>query len=526
MAIDSLTMNRRLWFLLLLSIVVFSANLWGPSIYVLDEAKNAGCAVEMLHRGDWVVPTFNGDLRTDKPPLHYFFMRIAYATFGVSAFSARFFSAIAGVAMILAVFMFVRIILNDRAAFISGLILITSIQLSIQFHLAVPDAYLVCFLTAGWLSFYYGWEKNNVLFLYLFYACVALATLAKGPVAPLFSGLIVVIFLLLQRELTIRRLMNLKMVQGSFIFMLIVLPWYLLVGIQTDGEWWRGFFLEHNVSRFTTTMEGHGGFPLASFAIVIAGLMPFSFFVPQVARSLWIDRRSEPFIRFCFVCAMVVMIFFAFSRTILPNYPEPAFPFVAILLAAYFSRSTQEAIARNKFWINALVYFVVSSAMPFVVSFALSQDKSLSSLDHLSHYFFVLTVGALTGLFFLIKGKPDRTLLSYVVSLIVFMTLFFYYVFPQVDNKNPVTGSSRVLIEGSKPVYYYRDFNPAFAFALQKTIPKLATPEDVRLLLRSEEGFLLVTQSRYLPELDDFQMTKVFEGKDLFETTVSVILEK
>jgi 4-amino-4-deoxy-L-arabinose transferase-like glycosyltransferase len=29
---------------------------------------------EMYERGDWIVPTFNGGLRTLKPPLHYYFM--------------------------------------------------------------------------------------------------------------------------------------------------------------------------------------------------------------------------------------------------------------------------------------------------------------------------------------------------------------------------------------------------------------------------------------------------------------------
>ena len=36
-----------------------AARLWDR-----DEPRNAGCAVEMLERGDWVVPVFNAELRT------------------------------------------------------------------------------------------------------------------------------------------------------------------------------------------------------------------------------------------------------------------------------------------------------------------------------------------------------------------------------------------------------------------------------------------------------------------------------
>lgn len=82
-----------LWFI---AFVLMVSNIWGISIFSLDEAKNASCAREMLERGDLIVPTFNYELRTDKPPLHYYFMMIAYKLFGVNEFSARFFSSLFG----------------------------------------------------------------------------------------------------------------------------------------------------------------------------------------------------------------------------------------------------------------------------------------------------------------------------------------------------------------------------------------------------------------------------------------------
>src|SRR5690242_15883347 len=124
--------------LIILSGIVYFSNLGGNSIYILDEAKNAGCAMEMKDRGDWVVPTFNDQLRTDKPPLHYFFMIASYSIFGVTPFAARFFSAIAGILLILLVYKNVKHLLNESAAFYTALILLSSIQLTIQFHLAVP----------------------------------------------------------------------------------------------------------------------------------------------------------------------------------------------------------------------------------------------------------------------------------------------------------------------------------------------------------------------------------------------------
>ena len=43
--------------------VASSSSLWDR-----DEPRFARAAVEMLHTGDYLVPTFNGNLRADKPP--------------------------------------------------------------------------------------------------------------------------------------------------------------------------------------------------------------------------------------------------------------------------------------------------------------------------------------------------------------------------------------------------------------------------------------------------------------------------
>src|SRR5689334_23133518 len=50
----------------LISAIVVLTNLGGPRLWDRDEPRNAGCAAEMLARGDWVVPVFNSELRTHK----------------------------------------------------------------------------------------------------------------------------------------------------------------------------------------------------------------------------------------------------------------------------------------------------------------------------------------------------------------------------------------------------------------------------------------------------------------------------
>ena len=43
---------------------VFLTGLGAARLWDEDEPKNSVCGQEMFARGDWIVPTFNGDLRT------------------------------------------------------------------------------------------------------------------------------------------------------------------------------------------------------------------------------------------------------------------------------------------------------------------------------------------------------------------------------------------------------------------------------------------------------------------------------
>ena len=67
----------------------------------------------MLERNDLIVPTFNGELRTDKPALHYFFMMLSYKLFGVNEFAARFFSAVFGILTVCITFFYTKKFTND-----------------------------------------------------------------------------------------------------------------------------------------------------------------------------------------------------------------------------------------------------------------------------------------------------------------------------------------------------------------------------------------------------------------------------
>ena len=79
--------------LILLSLVLFFHRLGSLSLFDADEPAFAEATREMLLSGDWITPHFNFEPRFDKPILFYWLMALAYKSFGIGEFAARFWSA-------------------------------------------------------------------------------------------------------------------------------------------------------------------------------------------------------------------------------------------------------------------------------------------------------------------------------------------------------------------------------------------------------------------------------------------------
>src|SRR5947209_9212086 len=87
--------------LLTAGLILFMNNLGGPSLWDLDEGRNATASLEMMESGNLIVPTFNGQLRVDKPVLFYWLQIGCYAIFGPNEFAARLPSALAALVTLL-----------------------------------------------------------------------------------------------------------------------------------------------------------------------------------------------------------------------------------------------------------------------------------------------------------------------------------------------------------------------------------------------------------------------------------------
>lgn len=503
--------------MVLLAIVVYGWNFWGTSIYMLDEAKNAGSAAEMIRRDDYFVPTFNGEFH-DKPALQYFFMIAGYKMFGVNSFGARVFSVLMGVLSVISIYWFAEKLAGKKTALFASLIYIASLQMAVQFRLAVPDPYLLFCLTTGWLCFYTGYKENSVRMLYAFYALSGLAFLAKGPIAFALTGLSILIFLAGQRQLTIKKLRELKIIPGALLALVISMPWYIASGVATNWEWPKYFFFTHNIDRYVNTFEGHGGFPFDVVAIAIAALLPSSVLLPQAIALAIRKRKEDSFFPFALSITVAVLGFFFFSKTLLPSYPAPCLPFLSILLGYYIQQQSKSSLSIK---ISSVAALIVCSAIPVAAYIALKQDPLLAQLSDNWVLFLFAPLGAMVGLYFIINNNVTKAFYAWTGSFMLLLIVVFTWLFPQIDAQNPVA-KSKQLLKGD--VAYYRRVNSAYVFEKGKPIPKLETIEEITEFLKRHPHGKIISTKRDWEEVDQKNFTIIFRSKDLFETPESIIV--
>lgn len=336
--------------LLAISGISFLLMLGGNSLWDVDEPNNAVCAREMLEAGNWLVPVFNGALRFDKPILLYWLMMPSFSIFGINEFSARLPSAMAMTGLTMVIWYFGRRLLDARSGLIAAALFATCLHIVVIGRAATPDPLLMLSLGFALPALFCVYiEGKSGLLLPAAYVAIALGILAKGPVALAMPVLVMGSFLFLMRDFSAWP--RFRPWLGLAIIVALAVPWYIAVGVLTDGEWLKVFFLHHNIERFTDTLQGHRAIPGMYILTVLAGWFPWT---GLVAAAVYIGPwrlsrlREKPMRLFLLSWLGSFLLFFTVARTHLPNYMLPIFPAVALLVAGWLKET--DAVSKVRAW--------------------------------------------------------------------------------------------------------------------------------------------------------------------------------
>jgi 4-amino-4-deoxy-L-arabinose transferase-like glycosyltransferase len=261
----------------LLAALTFLTALGRGAIGDNDEAFYAESAREMVESGDWVTPHFNYEPRFQKPALYYWVTAALFALVGPQEFAARLLAAVSGIGLVLITTACGRRWYDESVGLLAGAIAATSFGYFALARMSLPDLPLAFFVTLTiWAIFVASLERERNPRQWLLVAAVAAALgfLVKGPLALALPGLVVVPILLMER-----RSYNIQfsdIVLAGALFLVIALPWYVVMWLQHGTEYLVGFFVGDNFERFATDRFNDPRPWWFYLPIIAGGLLPWT----------------------------------------------------------------------------------------------------------------------------------------------------------------------------------------------------------------------------------------------------------
>jgi 4-amino-4-deoxy-L-arabinose transferase-like glycosyltransferase len=433
-----------------------------------DEPRYAQIAREMLARHDWIVPTLNGAPWLEKPALLYGKIMSSYIVFGVSDWAARVPAALNATAVVFGIFFFMR-----RFRFASELdaaMIAASSAGMIGFGRGASTDMLVSAPFALAMMCWWTWHQTKMnarRWLLLFYVLLAFGALAKGPVAPALAVLVVGAYAVLRRDGKI--MVRSISIPGLVLFFVIVLPWFVAVQ-HTVPQFFRVFFIEHNLERFGTNLYQHSQPFFYYIPVFILATLPWTVFalpaLVQAGRKMvesWraLPQASQPdsmppdstltesddgLSSFLFLWIVVPIVFFSVSRAKLPGYILPAIPATALLTADYIHRL--KAIPRLLNALHALVCAILMVAA-LMAPFAMVKQAPPPTLQ-----IGMTVTGALIAVMVLLMVRREGVRVLHFVTLVPTILAMAFLLRPAaatIDNTQSARPINQRLVELGYP---------------------------------------------------------------------------
>lgn len=364
--------GKILWmgaFALLCFFVLFH-NLGGAALFEPDEGRNAEVAREIPLLEDWVTPHYDFIPYLDKPMFFYWLVAFAYKLFGVSEWSARLPSALAALGCVLLIYNLSGTSLGVWQKLWSSLVLLTSPAFFAFSRATIFDMTLTFFITLALWGFYRGKNadgKPKRGYFLVMYGAMGCATLVKGPIGFILPGMVIALYLLLTRQWSVLRKIDLAL--GLGVFLLIVTPWYLSVELRNPG-YLRYFLLEENFLRYLTPHFNRGQ-PWYYYAEVLAvGFFPWTALIFAPFKGIATALRDERKL-FLLLWAVLPLLFFSLSAAKQPGYILPIFPPLAILMGEAITRMLAASATKARWplsipWLILLAVFSYFTLALFV----------------------------------------------------------------------------------------------------------------------------------------------------------------
>ena len=520
--------------ILLVCLQLFCYRIGQRPLWEYDEAMHAQVAKEMLERGDWCTPVFNGENFYDKPVLHFWLVIGSYLALGVNELAARLPSALLGILGALLVYLWARTLYGSIAALLSALVLATSAEYVVLSQNIIHDLALSLFISIALFLFHRASRENGFTkaTFVCFYAALGCAVLTKGPIGLLLPGLIIFLYLLKTKQWHL--ILNRNIVAGAAVFLIIALPWYVIMALRHD-DYLQAFLIKGNIARFFSRKSGHREPFYFYIQMLAAGFFPWSIFIPSALylhfRNFRQRKDNDSF--FLLLAVVAPLLFFSLSRSKLPTYILPVFPALAILIGRFWTAGLMPEADGS--WARqlkncSLVFFIFILAVSVFAIFYIYNRYPLYTVQTMAGCAALLLFAVL---FFVLnrRGNMLSSFFSLVAMMVIIFTAAKIFVLPEVSHYKSARELAlrmKHLVPAGEPAVFYQDLResvvfysgrravilkkqdeldsflnspqPVFCFISIKTLDKVRQELHTPCYIVDREGFFALISNRKPPE--------------------------
>lgn len=510
-------------------LTIYSAS--RTSLFDRDEPRYARATVEMLDSGDYMIPYFNYDVRSQKPVGIYWMMAVPMGLFGQGELACRAVSIACMAATMLVTFGLGRRLLGSAGGLWALLVLGTSPLAMAMAKMCTTDAALLLFIMLA-VACYVPIMQRRGGFRWWAGFCVfsGAAIYIKGPLGLVPLG--VVGFALILQWLWKLHPPLLRHGLWASVASVVAVGLFCIWGIPAvmqKPELMHEGMGYHVGTRFTQAVESHGGngwkyLAWLPFYVAVTAVGFFPWILPLhagLARAFRKRLAGPQTSALVLSMALTMLIAATIVPTKMAHYALPAWPGLALLVGGAIAAATRgELDDTSRKWLGRGIYIflilglsgmVLSIAGPWLLLLPSVKDQTwLAPLHQLRWPCLLvgLQIGAMTiGSAVLLKQRklPAAGVVMAVGVLLIDLTIHSLVVGPveQVKASNIIAEKVNESVEPDAVVATYGFYEPTIDFYLdrRKRIPAFAAwgaePEAVLAWLSQDApGALIVTDSK------------------------------
>ncbi len=414
-------------FIFVLYFPAFLINL-GLSPFILDEATRANVSMEMIFRGNFIVPTINGEFYYNKPPLfNWVLILFTRITGSYSEFSFRLPVVVSIFFFAWSVYSTMKKEMGRRAALLTALAIATCGRIlfydSLKGLIDISFSWIIYLMF--WSVIYYHKQKDYLPLFVLSWFLTTLAFLMKGLPALAFQGITLLSVFILRKDF--RKLLSISHLAGIAVFILLTGSYFLAYNSYNPlSNYFEALVSESTKRTFLENSMFSSISHLFTFPFeFLYHFLPWSLFIIILfRRGNWRWLWDQEYSRSLIVVFGANIIVYWLSPAIYARYLFMFLPlFFGLLFHSYYNFTPSIKSVLPKV-VKISIYAIACAMLLLIISFPGFIDLSIYPFFLLKYIIVLCLMGTVFYYFFRLKAEWPFVMVSFLLISRIAFNLF------------------------------------------------------------------------------------------------------